>query len=138
MKKVSRKQKEELLLLLEERERRRSILYWLNGKVNEKGIPVTLEEHEFQKDIWEDFSPLIYVRKAAQIGVSTVFILKCLYLLERFGYNIIYTLPTLMNDVNKLYLQVDYYCSKPVQAGTGYGDPKAHRHGVLVLRRDNE
>ena len=98
---LARKQKEKLLLLLEERKRRRSILYWLQGKVNEKGVPVTLEKHEFQKAIWEDFSPLLYVRKAAQIGVSTIFILKCLYLLERKGYNIIYTLPTLQNDVHK-------------------------------------
>ena len=88
-------------MLLRERAARQSIIYWLQGKVNENGIPISLFQHEFQKAIWEDFSEVIYVRKAAQIGVSTIFILKCIYLLQRHGYNIIYTLPTLMNDVNK-------------------------------------
>ena len=96
-----RRHKEELLSLLDEYERRKSILRWLEGKVNENGLPISLEKHEFQKAIWQDFSPEIYLRKAAQIGVSTIFILKCMYLLEMKGYNIIYTLPTLMNDVNK-------------------------------------
>lgn len=100
-KKLTRKQREELAALLEERERRRNILKWVEGKVNENNVKVTLDKHEFQKAIWQDFSETLYVRKAAQIGVSTIFIFKCLYLLERFGYNIIYTLPTLMNDVQK-------------------------------------
>jgi len=98
---LTRKQKEELCILLGEKKKRRSILNWVDGMVNENGVPVTLEKHEFQRGIWEDFSERLYVRKAAQIGVSTIFIFKCLYLLERFGYNIIYTLPTLMNDVQK-------------------------------------
>jgi len=90
----------ELLRLLEI-EAEGNILTWLDGKKTEKGEPITLVDHEFQKDLWEDFSPVIAVRKAAQIGISTVFILKCVFLLEKFGYNIIYTLPTLQNDVRK-------------------------------------
>lgn len=90
-----------LLTMETELKRREDILFWLTGKVNENGIPLTLERHEFQRAIWQDWSEQLYVRKAAQIGVSTIFILKCLYLLERQGYNIIYTLPTLMNDVMK-------------------------------------
>lgn len=93
--------KHELLMLLEEKARRKSIIYWLKGKKNEKGELITLDNHEFQRDIWEDFSPTMAVRKCAQVGVSTIFILKCPYLMERHGYNIIYTLPTLQNDVQK-------------------------------------
>lgn len=79
----------------------RAILSWALSKKNEKGQLITLADHEFQRDIWEDFSLIMAIRKAAQIGISTIFILKCIWLLERYGYNIIYTLPTLQNDVRK-------------------------------------
>jgi hypothetical protein len=98
---TSRAAKEELYHLLQEKRNRQSILNWLEGKVNENGVPITLKGHEFQRAIWEDFSPVMTIMKASQIGISTVFILRSVYMLKRYAYNIIYTLPTLMNDVAK-------------------------------------
>lgn len=92
---------DQLSLLLEKKAQQNSILFWADGKVNENGVRMGFEKHEFQKAIMEDFSEVIYVVKAAQIGVSTIFILKCTYMVQMFGYNIIYTLPTLQNDVMK-------------------------------------
>ena len=53
---AERRDKERLLLLLQERARRRDILKWLDGKVNENGVPITFANHEFQEAIWRDFS----------------------------------------------------------------------------------
>lgn len=98
---TERQKKERLLALLEEKKRRQSILYWVQGKVNENGKPYTFHQHEFQRDILDDFSPEIAVMKASQIGLSTAMIMKCRYMQETTNYNIIYTLPTLQNDVQK-------------------------------------
>jgi hypothetical protein len=87
----------------QELRRRESILGWLDvdALVNESGQPFTLAGHEFQRDLLTDTSPLLAVQKCSQVGVSTAFIIKCLYLLRYRRMNIIYTLPTLMNDVQK-------------------------------------
>lgn len=66
---------------------------------NEKGEPITFHKHLWQKDIYEDQSQKLVVTKAAQVGLSTLEILKNIRDAEMQLMDIIYTLPT-DNDVS--------------------------------------
>ena len=72
------------------------ILWWIqdNEIKTEKGIPVEFKNHPFLKDIFEDWTPIQTGRKAAQIGWSTMEIIKSLWAAKYKKFNIIYTLPT--------------------------------------------
>ena len=78
-----------------------SIHAWIqeNRIVNEKGDPIEFTDHLFQYDIYSDESPNIAVMKPAQVGLSTLQILKNHYDAKRYKLDIIYTLPT-DGDVN--------------------------------------
>ena len=77
-----------------------SIHAWIqkNGIKNEKGDPIEFRKHLFLFDIYRDNSPHLVVMKAAQIGMSTLEILKNIYNAKQKKIDIIYTLPT-DNDV---------------------------------------
>lgn len=60
----------------------------------ETGEPIDFTEHPFLWDIYNDFSPKQAVLKAAQIGLTTLEIIKSLYAAKKRGLDIIYTLPT--------------------------------------------
>lgn len=62
--------------------------------LNEKGQPITFETHQFLIDIYNDQSDNLVVTKAAQIGMSTLEILKNIRDAETHRMDIIYTLPT--------------------------------------------
>src|SRR4030065_1463195 len=78
-----------------------SCLEWiLQNKIkNERGDPIEFKKHFFMIDIYDDWSSVQTVMKAAQIGFSTLAILKTLYAARFKRFNIIYTLPT-QSDVN--------------------------------------
>ena len=80
----------------------KSILEWIrqNNIVNERGDKIEFKNHYFLYDIYEDWTPIQAVKKAAQIGFSTLAILKTLYAAYMKNFNVIYTLPT-GNDVYK-------------------------------------
>tara|TARA_Y100000310_G_scaffold303388_1_gene341690 strand:- start:2397 stop:4067 length:1671 start_codon:yes stop_codon:yes gene_type:complete len=71
-------------------------LAWiLNNKfVNENGMPIEFSNHSFLIDPFLDISPHQVVKKSAQIGWSTLAILRSFHLAKFMGLNIIYTLPT--------------------------------------------
>jgi hypothetical protein len=60
----------------------------------EKGELLDFRYHLFLFDIYRDQSQYLIVMKAAQIGLSTLEILKNFYDAKRFKMDIIYTLPT--------------------------------------------
>jgi hypothetical protein len=62
--------------------------------VNEKGEPITFEKHQFLIDIYEDQSQNLVVKKAAQVGLSTLEILKNIRDAQMQRMDIIYTLPS--------------------------------------------
>jgi len=66
---------------------------------NEKGELITFHKHLFLKDIYEDQSDNIVVTKAAQVGLSTLEVLKNFFDAHAHKMDIIYTLPT-DNDVS--------------------------------------
>ena len=72
------------------------ILDWLgeNKIKNEKGDPIEFQSHPFMVDIYDDQSQKLTVMKAAQVGMSTLQILKNHRDAKRFKMDIIYTLPT--------------------------------------------
>lgn len=74
---------------------------WLvaHNIVNEKGERITFNKHLFLKDIYEDQAQNLVVMKAAQVGLSTLEILKNIYDAKHHRMDIIYTLPT-ENDVS--------------------------------------
>lgn len=66
---------------------------------NEKGDPIDFRDHLFLFDIYRDQSQYICCMKAAQVGMSTLDVIKTLYDAKKNKMDIIYTLPT-DNDVN--------------------------------------
>lgn len=60
----------------------------------EQGSPISFRDHLFLFDIYRDMSPKLAVLKAAQIGLSTLEILKSFWVAKNLGLDIIYTLPT--------------------------------------------
>jgi len=77
-----------------------SIHAWMNtyGISNEKGDRIEFKDHLFLFDIYTDLAPNLCVMKAAQVGASTMEIVKNIYDARRQKMDIIYTLPT-DNDV---------------------------------------
>ena len=73
-----------------------SIIAWMQeyGIKNEKGDPIEFKGHRFLYDIYRDDSPFICVVKAAQVGASTMQILKNFYNAYQQKIDQIYTLPT--------------------------------------------
>lgn len=73
-----------------------SIIEWIvdNGIRNEKSDLIEFRDHPYQYDILRDVSPFLCVLKAAQIGMSTIEILKNHYDAKMRKMDIIYTLPT--------------------------------------------
>lgn len=74
----------------------KSPYYWIidNKIKNEKGIELEFTNHSFLKDIYDDWAQIQVVRKAAQVGFTTMKMLKALCAAKYKKYNIIYTLPT--------------------------------------------
>lgn len=73
-----------------------SIIAWLqeNTIKGEKGIPIDFINHRFQYDIFRDQSQNLVVRKPAQVGMTTLEMLKAHYDAKRYKMDMIYTLPT--------------------------------------------
>lgn len=73
-----------------------SIIDWIfKYKIkNEKGDPIEFNSHLFLYDIYLDQSQYLVVMKAAQVGLSTLEVLKNLYDAHHYKMDIIYTLPT--------------------------------------------
>lgn len=69
---------------------------WLKlyGIKNEDGNLLDFRDHLFLVQPYEDTNPKLCVMKAAQIGFSTMAILKTLWMAKNKKLNIIYTLPT--------------------------------------------
>lgn len=61
---------------------------------NEGGVPIEFEDHKFLKAIYNDMSPLQCILKAPQVGMTTLQIIKSMYVAKKMGKAIIYTLPT--------------------------------------------
>lgn len=78
-----------------------SIWQWIDTHkiLNEKGDPISFNHHYFLVDIYEDQSDNLVVLKAAQVGLSTLEVLKNFYDAARYKMDIIYTLPS-DSDVN--------------------------------------
>src|SRR3990167_358780 len=73
-----------------------SIHAWIveNQIKNERGEPIDFRNHLFLYDIYSDFSPKLVCYKAAQVGFSTLAILKKFFVAYKRGMDLIYTLPT--------------------------------------------
>ena len=73
-----------------------SIHRWIqeNEIKNERGEPLDFRNHLFLYDIYRDFSPKLVAYKAAQIGFSTLAIIRNFYVCSQRKMDAIYTLPT--------------------------------------------
>lgn len=73
-----------------------SILAWIveNGIKNEKGEVLDWSDRLFLLAILRDWSKEIVIKKCSQVGGSIVFNLKAFFGLMKWGFNIIYTMPT--------------------------------------------
>jgi hypothetical protein len=122
-----------------------SIHAWIqeNGIKNESGIPLDFRDHLFLFDIYADQSPKLVCYKAAQIGFSTMAILKSLWLAKMKRMDIIYTMPT-SNDmkdfvggkVNRMINQnpvlLDYVKDKDSIEQKAVGDSIVYYRGTFV------
>lgn len=61
---------------------------------NEKGVTLEFNNHRFLADIYDDMAKIQVVRKASQVGFSTMEIIKSCWVMHYRNYNEIYTLPT--------------------------------------------
>jgi len=76
------------------------LLWILDQEIkNEKGMPLEFRDHRFLIDIYDDWTPVQTVRKASQIGYSTLEILKSFWGAKYKKYNIIYSLPTFQDVI---------------------------------------
>jgi len=73
-----------------------NIHIWLEhyGITNESGIKLEFKDRAFLWDIFQDMSPFQVVLKPPQIGMTTLEILKSLWVAKNKKRDIIYTLPT--------------------------------------------
>lgn len=73
-----------------------SIIAWIvaNGIKNEKGEPIEFRDHPFLYDIYRDPADRLVVTKAAQVGLSTLEVIKNHYDARSRKLDVIYTLPT--------------------------------------------
>jgi len=62
--------------------------------VNENGIPITFKRHKFLLAPYMEESKRLVVKKASQIGFSTLAIIKSFHLAKYKKANVIYTLPS--------------------------------------------
>jgi hypothetical protein len=65
-----------------------------HGIKTETGLPIDFKNHLFLFEPYRDLSPKQVVLKAAQIGFTTLEIIKSLWVAKNLGIDIIYTLPT--------------------------------------------
>lgn len=68
---------------------------------NEQGLPIELKDRAFLTAIYKDMSPLQVVLKAPQIGLTTLMVIKTLWVAKYLKKDIIYTLPT-QSDVQDM------------------------------------
>ena len=61
---------------------------------NDQGQRLDFKDHAYLWDIYEDFTPKQAIRKAAQIGFSTMANIKAMWLAKNKGLDIIYSLPS--------------------------------------------
>ena len=86
----------------EEKIEKASILQWIINKniKTENDDLLEFTNHRFLLDIYIDESEILVIRKASQVGASTMQILKALHAARYWGINQIYTLPT-VDDVGE-------------------------------------
>lgn len=129
----------ELLTLLDEKLARVSVLSWVreNRIVTEKGLPLGFSDRRFLIDILEDFAPVQAVQKCSQVGLTTLQIVKSIYVVKMRRLNVIYTLPTrdLVSEFNTT--KADPILEKnPVLAPTGTDSvgAKVYDGGYILYR----
>lgn len=73
-----------------------SILGWIakNKIINERGHPIEFDSHYFLLEPYANWFPKQVCMKSAQVGWSTLAILKTLYAMRFKKFNCIYTLPS--------------------------------------------
>lgn len=83
------------MLTLDQAQSFNSIAWIIYNKlVNENQTPIEFADHYFLKEPYLDYTPEQVVRKASQVGWSTLAILKAIHLARYRLANIIYTLPS--------------------------------------------
>jgi hypothetical protein len=120
-----------------------SIIRWLRKYQvkNELGQVLDFYDHLFLYDIYRDFSQKLVCYKAAQIGFSTMAILKSFFLAKHKGLDIIYTMPSFsdMQDfvggkVNRIITQnpilLDYVKEKDAVEQKQVGDNVIYYRGT--------
>ena len=66
---------------------------------NDQGTKLDFTDHPFLWDIFWDMTPVQAIRKAAQVGMSTLANIKMMWVAKNLGTDIIYSLPA-MSDVH--------------------------------------
>lgn len=124
-----------------------SIHSWIieHGIKNESGTPLDFRDHLFLFDIYSDVSPKLVCYKAAQIGFTTMALLKSIWLAKMKRMDIIYTMPTsddakqlVSGKVNRMINQnpilLEYVKDKDSVEQKAVGDSLIHYKGTWVER----
>ena len=89
-----------LLSNMNEAERSDDIFVWLKNIINEKRQPIELDNHSFLRDPYKDTAEVQVYKKGAQVGVTTMELLKSFFFAQRNKIDIISVFPT-ATDVRK-------------------------------------
>lgn len=124
-----------------------SIHSWIqeNSIKNELGTPLDFRNHLFLFDIYADNSPKLVCYKSAQIGFTTMAILKAIWLAKTRRMDVIYTMPTgddvrtlVGGKVNRLITQnpilLDYVKDKDSIEQKSIGDSLMYFRGTWTER----
>lgn len=108
-----------------------------NGFTNENGVKMEFDDRSFLVQPLQDESKLLAVLKCSQVGFSTISIFKSAYMAIKYGYNIIYTLPTDsdVEEFNKAKTN-RIYDNNPTLKGF-LTDDSLHTKGFRTLAGDN-
>ena len=81
---------------IQDKEEKQDVLEWVKRRklVNEVGNRIEFSNHAFLADIFSDMSPRQVWLKGSQIGLTTTQVFKTIWLSEKRGFQIIYTMPT--------------------------------------------
>jgi len=91
---------DELLINITEEERSENIFKWLKGVVNEKREPIEFINHSFLKQPYRDWTPEQVYKKGAQVGITTMALLKTIFFAKKNKIDIIAIFPS-ATDVRK-------------------------------------
>ena len=123
------------------RTKKLSLLEWIGkARITLRGQPYSFDRHEYLLQIVQDLSPDQTFLKGAQVGISTVVLLKALYVADELDKKAIYffqddaAVSDFSNDRCDPIVQSSTYLSSKIRSTYNVGLKQIGKHGALLFR----